>query len=439
MYKLWRRLERILRSFWFIPVICVGSAIILSEVLVELDRRVDHSRWILLEPLRQMGLDGARGLLGGIGGTTFGAAATAFSITISVIATASTSYGPRLVGNFMANRRNQWTLGVLVSTFVYTTLVVRTLRSIDDGGVFVPHLAVHFAIVLAIADVFLLISFIHHIATSIQVDTLTGVVSAAFVRTTQRSEELSSDQESTTAEPPEGGHIVRAISGGYVTNIVPRLLLNAAEREAGRIAVETQVGDRVLAGTPVARIWTSEDADVETLTEGTLAGIEIGPRHDPNTDPRYAQQQVVELAVRALSPGVNDPYTAVNVIEELAPGLTQLVTSPLQTPVVFDDDGEPRVFLKPVTVRELVDMPFRHILPFAQGQYLVHLALIDLASHVEQHNVHPELEGVAWRHVATIREQCADQPGNADDVELLDQHILEAKRLIDLCKTAPPA
>ena len=148
-----------------------------------------------------MGLEGARGLLSGIGGTTFGAAATAFSITISVIATASTSYGPRLVGNFMSNRRNQWTLGVLVSTFVYTTLVVRTLRSSDDGAVFVPHLAVHFAIGLAVIDVFLLISFIHHIATSIQVDTLTSVVSSAFLRTAKRSDELACDEQGTTLEP----------------------------------------------------------------------------------------------------------------------------------------------------------------------------------------------------------------------------------------------
>ncbi|MDO4785141.1 MAG: DUF2254 domain-containing protein [Propionibacteriaceae bacterium] len=435
MYKLWRRLERLTGSFWFVPVVCVGASILVAEGLVALDRSIDHARWPILAPLQRMGLEGARGLLGGIGGTTFGAAATAFSITISVIATASTSYGPRLVGNFMSNRRNQWTLGVLVSTFVYTTLVVRTLRSTDDGAVFVPHLAVHFAIGLAIADVFLLISFIHHIATSIQVDTLTSVVSGAFQRTAKRSDELVCDEHTTTLQPPSGGEVVRSGADGYIVSIVPRLLLGAAEADGGRIAIEARVGDRVLTGTPLARIWPGQDAD--HLAQATLSAIEIGPRHDPGTDAGYAQQQLVELAVRALSPGVNDPYTAVNVIEELALGLAQLVSAPLPAPVLVDDEGQPRVFLRPVTVKELIDMPFRQILPFSAGQHLVHTALVDLARHIEQHNVHPSLRGVAWRHVETIRAQCNDHSAMPGEDEALDAHIRAAERLLELSRQQP--
>lgn len=435
MYKLWRRLKHLVSSFWFVPVVCVGASVLIAETLVAIDRNIEHSRWAILAPLQRMGLEGARGLLGGIGGTTFGAAATAFSITISVIATASTSYGPRLVGNFMSNRRNQWTLGVLVSTFVYTTLVVRTLRSSDDGAVFVPHLAVHFAIGLAVVDVFLLISFIHHIATSIQVDTLTSVVSSAFLRTAKRSEELSCDEQSTTLEPPSGGVLVRAASDGYIVNIVPRLLLSAAETHDTQIVLEARVGDRVLVGTPLARIWPGEDTD--TLAKATLGAIDIGPRHDPGSDAGYAQQQLVELAVRALSPGVNDPYTAVNVVEELALGLAQLVAAPLPAPVLVDEDGQARVFLRPVTVRELIDMPFQQILPFSAGQHLVHTALVDLARHIEQHNLHPSLRGVAWRHVATIRQQSIDHSTIPGETDLLDAHIAAAEQLLELSRSHP--
>lgn len=121
-----RRLRGITGRLWFVPFLCVLVAVLLAEGLVALARTVVHADLPpLLQPVLDLGVDGSCGLLSTIGTSTFGAAATAFSITISVIVTASTSYGARLVGNFMSDRRNQLTLGVLVSTFAYTTLVIR--------------------------------------------------------------------------------------------------------------------------------------------------------------------------------------------------------------------------------------------------------------------------------------------------------------------------
>lgn len=432
MRRLLRHASRITRSFWFIPVLCVGGAIVLAEGLVAIDRRIgDHSELPVVGSLFQLGIEGSRGILGGIGGTTFGAAATAFSITISVIATASTSYGPRLVGNFMTDRRNQWTLGVLVSTFVYTTLVVRTLRSApDDGTAFVPHLAVHMAIVIAIVDVFLLISFIHHIAASIQVDHLTAITSNAFRRTIERTEELEDDR-ACSAEPPEGGELLRARSSGYIVHIDAPAVLRAVTDDNARIAFESRVGDRVVTGSPLARVWPGHDA--EALADKLVTCIDLGRKHDPASDPFYAQQQVVELAVRALSPGTNDPYTAVNVIEELAPALSELVASPHPASALEDESGTPRVFLRPVTLAELIDLPFHQIVPFADGQALVHRALVDLAGHIEQHNIHPELAGRAWAHVERIRDQAA-RSGPDEQRELLDAHMARTRALVELSR-----
>lgn len=256
MGKLWRWIVRAVRGFWLIPVICVLGAVALAEGLVAIEQNLlDGGDWAAdRDPIFGIGVDGARGLLSSIGGAVFGAAATAFSITVSVIATTSTSYGPRLVGNFMTDRRNQWTLGLLVSTFVYTTLVLRHLRSAEDGTVFVPHLAVYAAILLAIADVFLLIAFIHNIASSTQVETLVAGVSAALRRTIRASQrDLPGTLPASPA--PSGGTLVGAWSDGYVISVDERTLRDGAIRQGMRIAMEVRVGDHVVAGSPIARFW----------------------------------------------------------------------------------------------------------------------------------------------------------------------------------------
>lgn len=214
MPQVLRRLRGITDRLWFVPVLCMVAAVLLAEGLFALDRTVVHADLPpLLQPVLNLGVDGSRGLLSMIGTSTFGAAATAFSITISVIVTASTSYGPRLVGNFMSNRRNQLTLGVLVSTFAYTTLVIRSIRTADDDGVsFVPHFAVSFALL----NVVLLILFIDNMATGTRVSSLTRSVSGSFQRAIEAME-TRAERPSVDAPVPEGGRLVRATKGGYVT------------------------------------------------------------------------------------------------------------------------------------------------------------------------------------------------------------------------------
>ena len=177
--RLLTRIRRLRETFWFLPGVMVLIAVILAEGLVALDRfafeDVSDPIW-LLSP---MGVSGARGLLTAIGGSMLAVAATSFSITISVVATASSNYGPRLVRNFMADRGNQFVLGVFAATFVYALLVLRSVSSADDNvgrEAFVPYVAVYLAIVLAIGNVGVLVYFIHHIATSVRVTSLINSV-----------------------------------------------------------------------------------------------------------------------------------------------------------------------------------------------------------------------------------------------------------------------
>ena len=176
------RSSRLLQSFWFLPAVLCVLSVILAETLVVVDRRLADVDLGLLEILiTRVGESGSRDLLGAVAGSTLAVASTTFSITIAVLALSSSTYGPRLVRNFMADRGNQFVLGVFVATFLYSLLVLRAIRIPSDGGgdYFVPHLAVNVAVLLAVLSIGVLVYFIHHISDRVQVWTL-----ARQVRTT---------------------------------------------------------------------------------------------------------------------------------------------------------------------------------------------------------------------------------------------------------------
>mgnify|MGYP003377186543 CR=1 FL=1 len=215
------------QRFWFIPAIFIAGAMALAQILVTVDRAGAALPAFAEGFLFATGVDGARALLSAVA-SFLGVAGTAFSITISVISTASTSYGPRLVRNFMRDRNNQIVLGVLVATFVYTLLVLRTIRSAsDDGDAFVPHLAVNAAIGLGVVDVFLFVWFIHHIAGSVQIDNLVKGATVDFGRAVRDNWLDPDDRHVEAFEPPsEGGGVVTLGRTGYLTRIDVAALAN---------------------------------------------------------------------------------------------------------------------------------------------------------------------------------------------------------------------
>ena len=181
-------LQRLGERFWFIPALMCTAAFVLAEGLIAVDRYLGDAvvtGWA--SPLfYRVGESGSRDILGAIASSSLAVAGTTFSITMAVLALTSSAYGPRLVRNFMADRGNQAVLGVFVSTFLYSLLTLRSIRVIGDPGnqeaeVFVPHLAVNTAVLLAVVNVAVLIYFIHHISDSIQVSTLASGVRADLV------------------------------------------------------------------------------------------------------------------------------------------------------------------------------------------------------------------------------------------------------------------
>lgn len=381
-------------SFWFLPGLLCVSAIVLAEVLIVIDQRVEDADLGMFAVLAtRIGESGSRDVLGAIAGSVLGVAATSFSITIAVLATASSTYGPRLVRNFMADRGNQFVLGIYAATFLFSLLTLRSIR--EPGGadeVFVPHLAVNVAVLFAVASIGVLVWFINHIADSIQVFTLSRRVRDDLVAVVDRlyPDELGrgADEVPAAAGPAdvpdglhEGGTPVSAPEAGYLQGVADDPLRQLAIRQDLVIALHVRPGDHVVEGAHLATLWPAHHAG-DGAAEEVAGCLPVAGSRTPDQDIDFAVLMLEEMAVRALSPSTNDPYTAVNAIDDLAIGLTRLAGRNQPSPYRHDDHGRLRVIAPRVGLVDLLERVFEALRLHAVGHPMVVRRAIRLAEQV---------------------------------------------------------
>lgn len=402
------RLDRLREKFWFVPAsLCVGAAL-LAWALIQIDEAVADRElpWPLDVLVYTVGESGGRDLLGAIATSSLAVAGTTFSITMAVLALTSSSYGPRLVRNFMADRGNQFVLGVYVATFLYSILILRSIRAIGDPGdpdatVFVPDLAVNFAVLLAVLNVGVLIYFIHHISSSIQISSIAGRARNELHRTITRlypeeigdgADEVSPEQaDAADARERDGGLLpddldstsvrVCAQSVGFVQSVRSDDLLRCAIDRDLLIAVEVRPGDHVIEEQALALVHPAESVDEEVERLIRRSVVVAGSR-SPVRDIEFAVAQLIELAVRALSPGTNDPYTALNALDDLASGLSVLAARAVPSAERFDDHGVLRVHVPAVDAADLVSEVLDHMRWYATEHPSVMGGALDLIERV---------------------------------------------------------
>jgi uncharacterized membrane protein len=383
-------LTRVRESFWFLPAVFGLVAIVLAEVLVTVDRTLPTSLTEGLPLLGALSASGGRSLLSGIGTSMLTVAGTSFSITISVLATTSSTYGPRLVRNFMADRANQFVLATFTSTFLYCIVVMRTVHTeVDDTSAFVPVIAVHVAVLLSVFDVGVLVFFIHHIAGSVQITSLQARVLddlravAALVYPTSPGDDV--DQEaraglSSGGSVPADGAVVRADADGYVQAVAWEALRRAAVRDGVVVEVVAMPGRYVIVGDPL--VVTSASLAADAVRELRRA-VTLGAARTPHQDVEFALQQLVEIAVRGLASGSNDPYTAVSALDMSAGVLVPLWRRGEPVTALLDDDGAPAVLVSWPSVDELVDSLFDTVRTYALDQPAVLAAALRLIARLD--------------------------------------------------------
>lgn len=351
-------------SLWFLPAVLVVLAVAAAYGSIELDRRLPGdlragAGWFAFG----VGADGARGVLTAIAGSIITVTGVVFSVTVVALQLASTQFTPRVLRNFTEDRANHLVLGVFIATFTYALVVLRTVRSSQEGmEPFVPSVSVSIAVVLALVSIGFLIFFIHHITASIRISTILQRVTADTVHVARRlfPEEIGSpagDDEDETALTPDGAPIdVCARKAGYIQAIDEDALFALATNGQVVVRMDQAIGAFVLPGEILATIWPASDGSREALSEQIHAAFVLGAERTPRQDVERGIIEIVDVAVKALSPGINDPTTAAMCIDRLGEVLVTVGTRGFPARVRTDPEGRIRFIACRTTFRRLVDI-----------------------------------------------------------------------------------
>ena len=344
------------QSFWLIPAAIVAAGILGALGLLRIDRGEILPPELVNGPWLYDGdSTGARTLLGTVASSTIGVAGTVFSITIAALSLAAGQMGPRLLRNFTRDRANQVTLGIYLGTFSYALTVLRSVRS-PDAGAFVPHLALSVAVLMAFVCVAMLVFFVAHMAGRINVDTVIGLVSEDVSEAIARL----TFHEPQPAPPPEAfwrdAHPVRDTRRGYLQQLDADAVADWAAEQGTAVHLLVRPGGFVFPGATIARITVNVEGAAAAIRAATV----LGPRRDSSADLEFALRQLVEVAVRALSPGINDPLTAISVLDRLGASLCEVAPLHLASGVWLRD-GEPVLVVPRTDYDGLLDTMFHLI------------------------------------------------------------------------------
>lgn len=332
MLARWRTLWADVRdSLWFVPGVLTVLAFGLAFVVIEIDRRAALDSALFRTWIFTGGVEGARGVLTAIAGGLITVTGVVFSVTIVALQLASSQFTPRVLRNFTADRGNQTVLGVFIATFTYTLLVLRTIRSGDEGeAAFIPRLGVAVAVALVLVSIGFLIYFINHSARSIQISLILDRVAERTLENVYRlfPEHIGHADEAVPDDPrrPDRSSVhVAADAAGYLQAVDGTSLFRLGGRKNVIIAMEPHIGEFLLPGQPLASVAPPNDADDEVV-DGIHTAFVLGPERTPDQDLEFGIIEISDIAVKALSPSINDPTTAFRCIDRLSEILLVLGT-----------------------------------------------------------------------------------------------------------------
>jgi uncharacterized membrane protein len=320
-----------------------------------------------------------------VAGSIITVAGVVFSITIAALTQASSQFGPRLLRNFMRDKSNQVVLGTFVATFLYCLLVLRTIHGkVEDGSSFVPQASVTGAVLLAVASMAVLIYFIHHVSISLQAPNVVAAVRAELLHAMDEIDKSGASQgdggkhDSTTmpAAFDTPGCPVQSNCDGYVQAVDYQSLIETAEQFDLLLRLEHRPGDYIMNGETVIRAWPADRCDERTSAKLNSAFI-CGGQRTAEQDLEYGIRQMVEVAVRALSPAINDPFTAINCLDALGSIVCRAARSKLPAALRFDQSHTLRLVTPISTFAGITDAAFNQIRQYARGSVAVNIRLLE--------------------------------------------------------------
>lgn len=386
MNKLRYLWEKLHSSLWFIPMLIVAGAVALALKLIDLEATIAHERLMRYwpKPFGIGGADGSRALLSAIAGSMITVAGVTFSITIVALALASSQYSPRILRNFRRDRINQIVLGVFVGVFTYCLVVLRAIRG-GNEGTFVPTLAVLVAMLLALVAIGFFILFIHHIAASIQAS---NIIESAAKETHQAVDRLFPAGVGEAA-PERAGNIpgaglaaqiwitIPAQKSGYIQGIDVDALLELACEQRTVVRMEKGVGEFVIEASPLVSVVRRCKRPSEETIRKLNAIYTIDRHRTVYQDAAYGIRQIVDVALKALSPAINDTTTAIISVDFLGVILARLAGRQIESPY-RSSRGQLRIITRGPTFSSLLSGAFDQIRQNAEGNVAVLVRLLQV-------------------------------------------------------------
>jgi uncharacterized membrane protein len=311
-----------------------------------------------------------------------------FSITIVTLTLASQQYTPRLLRHFTSDRGNQVVLGVFLATFIYSLLVLRTIGDTSNGE-FVPHIAVTTGVVMGVGSLAVLIYFIHHVAASIQASTILARVGDAthalidhlFPEPLGSGADPGAVREQRVPEKIAEGAVVPTRARGYVQAVDQDGLMRVAEEENLRVRLEHLIGDFVYENDALATVWPAERVG-PALIDRLNRRFALGRDRTLQQDPEYGVIQLSDIAVKALSPGINDPTTAVTCLDTLGSILRHLAGREIPSPYRRDSAGTIRVIAPGTDFERMTGLALRPIRHYGENDASVTLRLVQVLTDI---------------------------------------------------------
>ncbi|WP_375503015.1 DUF2254 domain-containing protein [uncultured Jatrophihabitans sp.] len=422
-------------TLWLVPVMLLGAAVILFVVTYNVDFHLYNESSTLPSWIRIESADGARQLLSTLAAGVITVLGVVFSVTIVALTLASQQFGPRMLRNFIRDLGTQGTLGTFVATFVYALL---TLGSIGGGAgsrTFVPQISVTVALLLVFLNVLVLIYFIHHITVSIQlpvvISSIAGNLSRAIDVQFPVSPRKQQPRVFATGRPAEQlralltseGLAVVANKSGYLQFVGYEQLIQIAAKHDVVLQVIHRPGHFVTHGLPLARVWPPSDA--REVTKSLARAHITGAHRTLDQDPVFAIDQLVEIAIRALSPAVNDTFTALTCIDWLADGLCTVSERGLPDGIHRDSAGAIRVIALGPDYRRMVDRAYDKIRQAGVGMPAVAIRLMESLGKVSAYTRTAEQRAVVLRQAKMILR------GSETDIDEAEDRF-EVRRRYDL-------
>lgn len=438
MHRLRLWWERVSNSYWFVPSLLTLAGAVLAAATVALDRRVTveaGEAWLVFG----VGAEGARGVLSAISASMLTVTGVVFSITVVALQLASQQFTPRVLRTFAADRAGHVVLGVLIGTFTYALLVERTVRSPrDELASFVPSISVSVAVLLALASVAALIFFIHHTAHAIRASTIIHNVTSDVHRVIDRlyPEQLGRPAEEAPAPPTlpaAGGVRVPASGAGYLQAVDEQALFHLGGG-GWSVRIHPVVGDFVMAGDPLVTAWPppgeAADGDADGLARRVNRAFVLGAERTLQQDVRRGILELVEIAVKALSPSVNDPTTAILCIDRLGDVVARLGCREFPPPSRAGGDGRILLYAPRQEFGALAELAFDQVRHYGADSPVVMLHLLAILGRVGRHVPAHRRQALRTQALRTqalrIRDAAGARIAVADDAERVRRAADEA-------------